>query len=180
MVLFDINPLPLQHLRALSDGTTSPTFDATEHNAKKSRLSPNLKRRGVRFSRNMLSVAQERIPWTEEEKRKSFYGRKDRRSFENDRINVCKLFEKMYRKGEPWKETKEVTLRGLEDFFGRFSKEQIRKMHSQKVLKEQQRQLLSGEGFDDDTIRYVSCESSGEGRMRAIRQGQQDALNQNL
>jgi hypothetical protein len=106
----------------------------------------------------------------------SDWQRKDRRLFEIDRIQVCKTFEKKVQNGEPWKETDELTLRGLEDFFGLCSKEQIRKMHAGKILKEQNRQRVPGEGIDHDTIRYISCESSGGGRVRAIRLGQHDAI----
>mmetsp|Transcript_22093 Transcript_22093/g.28586 ORF Transcript_22093/g.28586 Transcript_22093/m.28586 type:complete len:174 (-) Transcript_22093:461-982(-) len=170
MVIIDSNPLPLQHHRAFHDGS-SPTFDATQTLRKAHR---NLHRRGVKFSRN-VSIVQ-LSPLSDKEKQDIFYGRKDRRMFDQDRVQSCRLFEKKYRSGEPWCETDDVTLRGLEDFFGRFSKEQIRKMHAQKVLKEQSRQRILGECCDRDTIRYVSCESSGEGRMNARRIAEQDAI----
>lgn len=86
--------------------------------------------------------------------------------------------------GLTWKETEEITLRGLEDFFGMRSKEEIRHEHVAKVLKEQTRQRLlkvtatTAERWmiDVDTLRYVSSESSAEGRQRAAAVGRDDAI----
>jgi hypothetical protein len=95
--------------------------------------------------------------------------------------------------GLTWKETDQITLRGLEDFFGMRSKEEIRHEHVAKVLKEQTRQrlLLQTQGattstgvrsssrsimIDVDTLRYVSSESSAEGRQRAAVVGRDDAI----
>eukprot|EP00523_Entomoneis_sp_CCMP467_P000807 CAMPEP_0168751088 /NCGR_PEP_ID=MMETSP0724-20121128/17633_1 /TAXON_ID=265536 /ORGANISM="Amphiprora sp., Strain CCMP467" /LENGTH=179 /DNA_ID=CAMNT_0008799181 /DNA_START=80 /DNA_END=619 /DNA_ORIENTATION=+ len=173
MVLFDLSPLPLHHHAfAHQYENNSPTFDATEDSSKKDRCRT---RRRVSFARTSC-VIEEATPWTEEEKRNSFYTKKERRAFGQDRINVCRMFETKYMNGEQWKETDEVTLRGLEDFFGEYSKEQIRKMHVAKVLKEQRRQVLLCEPMDYHTIRYVSCESSGMGRVKAIHIGNQDAI----
>jgi hypothetical protein len=83
--------------------------------------------------------------------------------------------------GMTWKETDQITLRGLEDFFGMRSKEEIRHEHVVKVLKEQARQrqlrlLHGGPALDADTLRYVSSESSAEGRQRATAVGRDDAI----
>jgi hypothetical protein len=94
--------------------------------------------------------------------------------------------------GLAWQETDQITLRGLEDFFGMRSKEEIRHEHVVKVLKEQarQRQLLQQttttppptttagvtSALDVDTLRYVSSESSAEGRNRAAVVGRDDAI----
>lgn len=72
-----------------------------------------------------------------------------------------------------WEENEDVTLFGLEDFFGRLSKEEARKIHVSKVLNEQNRQLRCGEWLDETTIRFVSSESSGEARAFALELAQQ-------
>ena len=75
MVLFDTNPIPLHHHRALYHGEggspSSPTIDATQQVAKKSRV--GRKRRGVSFAQNLVDVVEDAKPWTDKEKRKSFY-----------------------------------------------------------------------------------------------------------
>ena len=106
----------------------------------------------------------------------SNFQRKERRRFDEDRIRTCTVFQKKWNKGEQWKETVDMTLHGLEDFFGRWSKEETRRMHSAKVLKEQRRQRNAVEELDEVTLRYVSSESSGESRAKALQLGQRHSL----
>lgn len=123
--------------------------------------------------------------------------RKERALFEQDRLSVYTTYDTHMKYNIAWVETEHITLRGLEDFFGMRSKEAIRHEHVKKVLKEQtrQRQQLQapspGTGqqqpqlsprsprqleSDADTLRYVSSESSAEGRQRAATVGKDDAI----
>ena len=107
--------------------------------------------------------------------------KRDRISFERDRHAVCIAYEFNMKNGLGWSEdSDDTTLRGLEDFFGPESKEEVRHNHVKKVLREQSRQQraarngLEEEANADDTLRYVSSESSGAGRARAIQIGLAD------
>lgn len=126
------------------------------------------------FSKDLCSY-MELTPKTRDEKKRLHYGRKECRMFQQDRVQVCMFYEKQYHLGQPWAETDHVSIRGLEDFFAEYSKENVRRSHTQKVLIEQTRQQRQGECCAD-TLRFVACESSGHARVKAHRMGELDEL----
>jgi hypothetical protein len=105
----------------------------------------------------------------------SLLQRQDRLRFEKDRIAVSMMYEWTLQANLLWTETNEQTIRGLEDFFTRQSKESKRKYHVRLVLQEQARQTRE-EFCEGDTLRYVSSSSSAEARHRCLALGQRDAL----
>ncbi|KAL7565330.1 hypothetical protein ACA910_014611 [Epithemia clementina (nom. ined.)] len=169
MVVFDGNPTTLT--RDTNTRGVGATIDINKLYAKKKRF----RQKSVRFANEPDAIIRT-FSYTDDEKQKCFYEKRERRVFEDDRVRACALFEKKMKSGELWEETKDATLHGLEDFFGLISKEETRKIHVLKVLKEQDRQRKVGEWHDEITIRYVSSESSGDARARALKQGQKHAL----
>jgi hypothetical protein len=105
----------------------------------------------------------------------SLLQRYDRLRFEKDRIAVSMMYEWTMQANLLWTETNEQTIRGLEDFFTRQSKESKRKYHVRLVLQEQARQSRE-ERCEGDTLRYVSSSSSAEARHRCLALGRRDAL----
>jgi hypothetical protein len=105
--------------------------------------------------------------------------RRDRFSFERDRLQTALSYETCRKEGRPWKEEESnvETIRGLEDFFSVRSKEHSRQQHVYAVLRAAAR--IKHEGYPseeafNDHLRYVSSESSAWARQHARTMGLAD------
>lgn len=115
--------------------------------------------------------------YTEVEKELCFYSKKDRQDFEEDRRNTFRKFREMADRGEPWVETDEMSLRGLEEFFTTLKKEDARRMHVSMILTEQNRQRKLGiYPAHEEFLRQLSSEHSASCKARAVLTAQRDAL----